>query len=124
MPSGMSDSAERAMMRAARNIVAPAMRRIARIRTKETAAAVNIHSTARGIEVRAGTPTGPYGWEPIQALMFEQNKRHPLFGNTRKWYHEGYFPITEMTVKLVAKLVEDEFVQEDLRIILGEYGFK
>jgi hypothetical protein len=29
-----------------------------------------------------------------------------------------------MTVKLVAKLVEDEFVAEDLRIILGQYGFR
>jgi hypothetical protein len=56
--------------------------------------------------------------------MFENNRRHPLFGNKNKWYHEGDFPITAMTVKLVAKLVEDEFVAEDLRIILGQYGFR
>jgi hypothetical protein len=112
------------MMRAARNIVVPAMKRVARIRTKQTAAAVNIYNGPNGIEVRAGTPTGPWGWTPIQASMFENNRRHPLFGNKNKWYHEGDFPITAMTVKLVAKLVEDEFVAEDLRIILGQYGFR
>jgi hypothetical protein len=119
----MSDSSQRAMMRAARNIVAPAMRRVARIRTKQTAAAVNIHNGPNGVEVRAGTPTGPWGWTPIQASMFDNNRRHPLFGDKRKWYHQGDFPITAMTLKLVSKLVEDEYVQEDLRIILGERGF-
>jgi hypothetical protein len=121
--ASMSDSSQRAMMRAARNIVAPAMRRIARIRTKTTAAAVNIHDGPNGIEVRAGTPSGQWGWEPIQALMFDNNKRHPLWGHP-PWKHQGSFPITAMTMKLVAKLVEDEYVQEDLKIILGKYGFK
>lgn len=118
----MSSTAERAMMRAAKNIVAPAMKRIARIRTKTTAAAVNVHKGPNGIEVRAGTPTGAYGWTPIQALMFDNNKRHPLYGHA-PWYHQGDFPITQLTAKLVAKLVEDEFVQEDLKLILGKYNY-
>jgi hypothetical protein len=120
--ASMSDSAQRAMMRCAKNIVAPAMRRIARIRTKTTAAAVNIVNSSEGIEVRAGSPTGAYGWTPIQASMFENNRRHPLFGNKHKWYHQGDFPITSLTLKLVQRQVEDEFTNEDLKIILGKHN--
>ena len=120
---GMSGTAEKAMMRCAKNIVKPAMQRIARIRTKRTADAVNIAKGQDGsIEVRAGTPTGPWGWTPIQASMFEDNRRHPLYGNKHRWYHQGHFPITELTAKLVTKLVEDEFVQEDLKLILGKHN--
>ena len=120
----MSYASRRAMERAARNIVVPAMRRVARIRTKETAAAVNMVSTRTSVDVRAGYPEGAWGWTPIQALMFDNNKRHPLFGNERVWYDEGYFPITEMTEKLVIGLVEDEYLAEAMRIILGEHGYK
>jgi len=118
----MSGTAEKAMMRCAKNIVAPAMRRVARIRTKQTAAAVNVVKANGMIEVRAGTPTGPWGWTPIQASMFDNNRRHPLYGNMHRWYHQGDFPITAMTAKLVQKLVEDEFVEEDLKLILGKHN--
>lgn len=119
---GMSGTAEQAMMRCAKHIVKPAMQRIARIRTKRTADAVNIVKGTDGtIEVRAGRPEGPYGWTPIQALMFEENKRHPLFGHP-PWYHQGDFPITALTMKLVQRQVEDEFVQEDIKLILGKHN--
>lgn len=120
--AGMSSTAERAMMRAAKNIVAPAMRRIARIRTKRTAAAVHVVKANGVIEVRGGDPTGPWGWTPIQGSMFENNRRHPLYGNRHKWYHQGDFPITKLTLGLVQRQVEDEFVREDLKLILGKYN--
>lgn len=117
--------ANRAGLRlAARTVVAPAMRRIARIRTKKTADAVHVVETPQGFEVRAGDPEGQWGWTPIEASMFDNNRRHPLFGNERAWYYQGYFPITEMTYKLALRLgAVDVYVDECLRILLKERGF-
>jgi hypothetical protein len=115
------DSTE-SMMRVAKRIVVPAMKRIARIRTRKTADAVNVVVRNGWVEVRAGTPEGAWGWTPIQASMFDNNRRHPLFGDKHKWYHQGYFPITEMTEKLVIKLVEDEYVRDALPILLERRG--
>lgn len=111
--------ANRAALRIAARTTAAIMRRFARIRSDEIAAAVNVNESADGFEVRAGYPEGEWGWTPIQALMFDNNKRHPLFGNERRWYAQGYFPITESTVKLaLAAGVEDIYADEYLRIRL------
>lgn len=124
MPSvAASGDSIRAMQTVAKQIVAPAMRRIARIRTRKTADAVNIAVRDGWVEVRGGYPEGPWGWTPIQGSMFDNNRRHPLFGNKNKWYHQGYFPITDMTERLVEQLVADEYVREVLPTLLKERGF-
>jgi|SRR5579859_170715 len=110
-------------LRAAANVLARVMRRVARVKTGETADAVNVAMDGEDALVRGGRPGGPYGWEPIQALMFDDNKRHPLFGNRGHWYHEGYYPITETTVRLGAEAAAQAYADTALPALFKEHGF-
>lgn len=78
---------QRMALRAACKVYADALRRSAGIYTREGAAAVNVKEYTDVFLVRAGAPTGRWGWTPIQAWMFAANGRHPLFGHP-PWYHQ------------------------------------
>lgn len=117
----MGDSRQEGL-RAASEVLARVMRRVAAVKTRRTADAV--HVTTEGPEsiVQAGRPGGAYGWEPIQGLMFDDNKRHPLFGNKRHWYHQGYYPITEDTIRLGADDAAEAYADAAFDLMLKEHG--
>lgn len=110
-------------LRAASEAVARAMRRVAAYRTRRTAEAVRTRMEGTEGVVAAGHEGGAYGWEPIQALMFDDNKRHPLFGNKRHWYHQGYFPLTSYTESLSATEAADAYADAVVEPLLDEHGF-
>lgn len=107
---------------AAADALARIMRVVALPKTWRTAAAVNTALEGEEAVVRAGREAGAYGWEPIQALMLDDNKRHPLFGNKRYWYHEGYYPITESTELLGADDAAEAYADAALELMLKEHG--
>lgn len=111
-------------LRAAAAVLADVMRVVAATKSEQASRVVNWYMSAEEeAVVAAGYPVGRYGWEPIQALMFDDNKRHPLFGHG-PWYHEGYFPITEGTVELGADDAAESFADAYLDLFLEEHGFK
>lgn len=114
--------ARRAGLRAAAEVIARFMRRVAAVKSDETALAVNIVFEGQEVAIRAGRPGGAYGWKPIQALMLDDNRRHPLFGNTGHWYYEGYYPITEETVQLSADYAAAAYADVAIPLMLEEYG--
>ena len=118
----MPDARQEAL-RAAANVVARVLRRVAAVRTRRTAVAV--HTALEGNEavVSAGRPEGRYGWEPIQALMFDDNKRHPLFGNKRHWYHQGDYPITAYAEAYSASDAAEAYADAVIEPLLDEHGF-
>jgi hypothetical protein len=115
-------NAEHEGLKAAAEVFARVMRVVAAVRTDETAAAVNVAWEGEGVLIRGGRPGGAWGWEPIQALMFDNNKRHPLFGNKGHWYHQGYYPITEETVVLGIDEAVSAFADAAIPILLEEHG--
>lgn len=117
----MADPA-REGLRAAGQVIARVMRRVAAVRTREGAAAVNDHFEGSELVVSAGHPGGPWGWEPIQALMFDDNRRHPLYGNKSHWYHEGHYPITEITERQSIDEAVDAFADTAVPLYLDEAG--
>lgn len=116
------DGAIREGLSAAADVLSRIMRAVAGVKTNETAAAVNVNWNFEDVEVRAGYPGGEWGWTPIQALMFDNNKRHPLYGNRRHWYHEGYYPITEATVRIGADEATEAFADAAVDRLLEEHG--
>jgi hypothetical protein len=98
------------------------MQVVAMPKTRFTAAAVNLASDGDAILVRAGRPEGQWGWTPIQASMFDNNRRHPLFGNRGHWYPEGYYGITELTVQLGADDAAEAFADAYVDSALREHG--
>ena len=84
-------------LRAAAEVIARVMRRVAAVKTRHTAAAVNVSWQGSEVAIQGGHPGGPWGWEPIQAWMFDDNGRHPLWGDKKHWYHQGHYPITAIT---------------------------
>lgn len=110
-------------LRAAAQSLARTMTRVALVKTRHGAAAVNIAYQGEDALVRAGRPEGVYGWEPIQALMFDDNKRHPLFGNKSHWYHEGHYPITETTVVKGIDDAAEAYADAAVDLMLDEHGF-
>lgn len=109
-------------LRAAADRLAAAMKQVAAVKTNETANAVNVIWPANAVEIRAGKPGGPYGWEPIQALMFEADLRHPLFGDKKYWFHQGYYPITRLTLKYGLDSAVDDFADEAVPALLDDLG--
>lgn len=111
-------------LRAAAERFAAAMRTVAAVKTRRTADAVNISDERKEIVVRAGRPEGVYGWEPIQAVMFDNNLRHPLFGNKGHWYHEGRYPITQYTERAAIDDASEQYAQGAVDPLLKDHGFK
>jgi hypothetical protein len=122
----MSD-ATNAGLRAAARTLALAMRDVAAVRTKEGARAVNVGSdpavAGEEVVIAAGHARGVYGWEPIQAAMFEGNDRHPLFGDKKHWYNQGYWPITEGTERAGLDDAVEDFADAAVPVFLQDYGF-
>jgi hypothetical protein len=72
-------------MQAAADSLADNLREEVGKHSSEGAAAVNVRPTNSVYFVRAGTPTGRWHWTPIQVAMFNENGRHPVFGNREHW---------------------------------------
>lgn len=115
----------RAGMKAAADVFARVMRDVSAVKTRNTADAVNTQGDGTtAVLIRAGHPGGGYGWEPIQALMFDNNLRHPLFGNRRHWYRQGYYGITEITERTAIDNATEAFADAFVPPFVEEYGFK
>jgi hypothetical protein len=117
------DQALRAGLKAASERFARAMKTVAGVRTRTSAAAVNVVEGQNENLIRAGRPTGPWGWEPIQASMFDNNRRHPLFGNKSKWYKQGRYPITQYTERAAIDDAAEAFADAFVPAFVKEYGF-
>jgi hypothetical protein len=127
----MSDGYNRRGLRAAAQSLARTMRRIAAVRTTQTADAVNVKETASVFFVRAGTPTGRWRWTPIQAYMISRNARHPGPHNDREhWYNENLhhgnapYPIDSMTADQGATEAAEAYTREAIDPLLESHGFK
>jgi hypothetical protein len=122
-----ADEALRKGMKAASDSFAHTMRTVSGARTRSTAAAVNVQEGDDEWLIRGGQPGGEYGWEPIQALMFDNNQRHPLFGDRRHWYQQSYkkgaLPITENTLRDGIDDAVDAFADEFIPAFAEQYGF-
>lgn len=118
-------NATREGLRAAGEALARVMKRVAEVKTREGARMVHVDFASDDeAVVSAGYPVGPWGWNPIQALMFDDNRRHPLFGDKKHWYHQGEYPITEETVRLGAEDAAQAFADSDaIDLMLDEHGF-
>lgn len=119
--------AERKGLRAAADSFAKTMREVSAVRTRQTADAVNVQEGSEEFLIRGGTPGGGWGWEPIQALMFDNNLRHPLFGNRKHWYaqgkNKGEWRITEMTEQRGIDAAADAFASVFIPEFARGYGF-
>lgn len=111
-------------LNAAARVLANAMQMIARVKTRTTADAVNISYEDDEIAVRAGRPGGAYGWEPVQAFMFDENARHPLFGNKRHWYHQGRYPIIQLTEESASDSAAHAYCKAAIDPLLADHGYK
>jgi hypothetical protein len=125
----MADNAVRAGLKAAADSFARRMRVVAATRTRRAAAAVHTAwSSANSISVLAGTDIGPYGWEPITALMFDDDLRHPLFGNKRHWYFQAYkkggLAITEITEQTGIEDATEAFADAAFEVLIAKYGYE
>lgn len=114
--------ATREGLRAAANRLARAMRVIAAVRTRHTAEAVRVYFDGEEAVVSAGREGGAWGWEPIQAAMFDDNGRHPLYGDKKHWYHQGRWPITAMTERAALDSAVNAFADTAIPLLLKEYG--
>ena len=110
-------------LQAAADVLARIMRLVAPAKTQRAPDAVHTEFDGDEAIVAAGRPESVYGWEPIQALMFDDNKRHPLFGDKKHWYHQGEYPITEETVRLGADDAAEAYIDAALDLMLDEHGF-
>jgi hypothetical protein len=109
-------------LRAAGSRLALTMRAVAAVKTDETAKAVNTIETEDSVIIRAGRPEGRWGWEPIEALMFEANLRHPLYGDKKHWYHQGWYPITKLTLDEGLDAAVEDFADIAVPDLLRETG--
>jgi hypothetical protein len=119
----MASRAVRDGLKAAADRFAAAMKTVAAVRTRRTAEAVNTVWDGDTIVIRAGRPEGVYGWEPVQAKMFDNNLRHPLFGDKKHWYHQGRYPITKYTEKAALNDAVERFADVAVPRLLKEHGF-
>lgn len=119
----MISKASREGLRAAGAVLVAAMKSVAAVRTRTTA--VQTHTVWDGDDllVSAGHPAGVYGWVPIQALMFENNMRHPLFGDKKHWYNEGDYPITRITEAVGLDEAVEAFADATVPALLEELDF-
>lgn len=109
--------------RAAARVFAAVMKRVAAVKTKKGADAVRVTQEGNETVIAAGRPAGRYGWEPIEAAMFDDDGRHPLFGNKRHWYREGRYPITELTERTALGRAVDAYADTALPELFREHGF-
>lgn len=109
---------------AAASKLADAMKRVAAAKTRRAADAVRITHEDGDTVIAAGKPEGVYGWDPITALMFEDDRRHPLFGDKKHWYPQGHYPITELTERAALDDAVDAFADAAVPPLLKEYGFE
>lgn len=112
----------RAGLQAGAESLARKMKLVATLRTRKTAQAVNIRYEGDEAVIAGGHAGGAYGWEPIQALMFDNDKRHPLFGHD-PWYHQGDWPITAITAREGAGDAAEAFADAALEVLYREHGF-
>ena len=110
-------------LRAASEVVARMLRRVAEVKTRKTAEAVHVTWQGEEAVVQAGHAGGAWGWEPIQGLMFDDNRRHPLFGDKRHWYHQGDYPITAYAEAYSASDAAEAYADAALELMLDEHGF-
>ena len=116
--------ASRAGLKAAADSLARTMKRVAGVRTQRTADAVNVASEGDGLTVQGGHAGGPWGWDPIQGSMFDNNRRHPLFGDKHHWYHQGEYPITAITVDEGIDDAAEKYADAAVPIMLRQAGFE
>jgi hypothetical protein len=111
-------------LRAAGETLRRYLKRFAAMKTREGARQTHVDfSAAAEVTVSAGYPVGPYGWNPIQASMFDDNRRHPLFGDKKHWYHQGSWPMTEMAVNAGSEDAANAYADAALELMLDEHGF-
>lgn len=110
-------------LKAAAQSLARTMKKVAVVRTRRTADAVNVKAEGDAFLIRGGKPGGGWGWDPITALMFDDDKRHPFFGNRRRWYNQGYYGITENTVTSGIDEAADEYARNAIDPLLRDDGF-
>lgn len=112
-------------LNAAATSFARTMKTVAAVKTRRTAAAVNTKLQGdNAVLIRGGEPGGPWGWEPIVASMFDNNRRHPLFGDRKHWYNQGRYPITQYTERAGIDSAAEAFADAFVPAFTEEYGFK
>lgn len=108
-------------MAAAADRLAAVMRRVAAVKTKTGAEAVNINWVDdTTFEVRAGRPGGRWGWTPIVPAMFENDIKHELFGDEKYWYRQGEYPITLLTIIEGMGDALDDFADIAVEVVADE----
>lgn len=110
-------------LKAAAGRFAVVMKKIAAVKTRRTADAVHVSWDGDDALVQAGRPGGEYGWDPIQASMFDDNGRHPLFGDKKYWYKQGRWPITAYTERAGIDSATDAFADAVFPPLLEDHGF-
>lgn len=124
MGYGAEDDGLTEAMDEAAKVFAIGMRQVADVKTRETGDEVNwIRGDNAERLIRAGKPGGRWRWDPIQAFMFDDDWRHPLFGDKRHWYNQGYYGITEDTVEGYIDQATDAFANSIADWIDENYGF-
>lgn len=111
-------------LEAAGRSLAKTMKKVAGVRTRTGANAVNFHIEGDRVIVRAGKPGGQWGWDPVVPSMFDNNRRHPFFGDKKKWYNQGYYGITEITEEEGAEPAAEAFVKGAVDPLLRDHGFE
>jgi hypothetical protein len=114
-------------MKAAAASLAKTMKRVAVVRTRRTADAVNVTTQGSVWLIRGGKPGGEWGWDPITAAMFTYDLRHPFFGDKRKWYNQsrtGPYDIPGITADQGADEAADEYAKNAIDPLLEEHGFE
>ena len=119
----MSEAAHEGL-KAAAEVVARVFRRVAAVRTHRTADAVHVTWEGEEAVVAGGHPGGAWGWEPVTAFMFDDNARHPLFGDKKHWYHQGDYPITAYTEAFSASDAAEAFADAAVDLYLKEAGIE
>lgn len=115
-------------LRAAAQSLARTMKRVAAVRTRKTADAVNVKETQTVFFIRGGKPGGQWGWDPITAAMFTYNLRHPGPHDDRKhWYYQsrdGAYDIPAITAADGATEAADEYTRNAIDPLLESHGFE
>lgn len=75
--------------------------------------------------VSPGSPGGKWGWEPINAWMFETpGARHPLFGDRERWYAQPYRPFLEQAAEVSADEAAQKYLDKTVDGWARELGYK
>lgn len=115
--------AEREGLKAAADVFSRYLKRFAGKWTRRGAEAVNVSFEGSTAVIAAGHDGGPWGWDPIQASMFDNDRRHPLFGDKKHWYHQGLGPMTELTEKAGIAAAAQAWNDTGVTMLLKEHGW-